>query len=187
MKYSKTLSTGLIIAALSSTNVMANTWQGETKDAWLDGKIETAFMLNSELNNFEINTDVENGVAVLSGTVKTEIEKDLAEEITNNIEGVTDVNNNIEVKEDYTSKIEKTGDNFARTWSDLTITAGLNMKFAANDDIAATEIDVDTLNGNVTLTGTVKSKAAHDLAIEIAKGFDNVVDVDDQLTIVSES
>ena len=57
------------------------------------------------------------------------------------------------------------------------------MKYATNDDIAATSIDVDTKDGVVTLRGTVKSDAARDLAIEIAKSFDKVTDVEDKLVV----
>ena len=32
-------------------------YSGELRDAWLDGKIETAFALNSHLNPFRIDTD----------------------------------------------------------------------------------------------------------------------------------
>ncbi|WP_286845512.1 BON domain-containing protein [Spongiibacter sp. UBA6593] len=44
-------------------------------------------------------------------------------------------------------------------------------------------MDVDTKDGVVTLRGTVKSDAARDLAIEIAKSFDKVTDVEDKLVV----
>lgn len=187
MTIKKTLITTLTLSALATTPALANTWQGKTKDAWIDGKVETAIMLNSELNNFEIDTDVNQGQVILSGTVNSDIEKNLAGQIASNVEGVSDVDNKLMVEKNYRSDMKKAGDNFSRTWNDLTTTAGINMKYAANDDIAATAIDVDTKNGVVTLTGTVKSEVAHDLAIEIAKGFDNVTDVEDNLEIVKES
>ncbi|MBM7424159.1 BON domain-containing protein [Spongiibacter marinus] len=65
MTIKKTLITSLTLGALASTPVLADSWQGKTKDAWLDGKVETAIMLNGELNNFDIDTDVDQGKVTL--------------------------------------------------------------------------------------------------------------------------
>ena len=175
----------ITLSAIGLTPALADTWKGEANDAWLDGKIETALMLNGELNNFTIDTDVDQGEVKLKGTVSSEIEKDLAGQIAENVDGVKSVDNQLKVKDGYKSRMAKTGEDFSRTWHDLTITAGVNMKYAANDDIQATAINVDTKDGVVTLTGNVKSDAAHDLAIEIAKGFDHVKDVEDNLQVVN--
>ncbi|MEX1669910.1 BON domain-containing protein [Zhongshania guokunii] len=185
MTIKKTLASAIVLSTISITPVLANDWQGKTNDAWLDGKIETALMLNSELNNFEIDTKVDKSKVLLTGTVNSEIEKDLAGKIAENVEGVKSVNNELNVDPNYTSKTARAGQNFSRTWHDLNTTAGINIKYAANDDIEATAIDVDTKNGKVKLTGTVKSDTAHDLAIEIAKGFDHVSDVEDNLQVVN--
>ncbi|AMO70020.1 hypothetical protein DOK_17175 [gamma proteobacterium BDW918] len=185
MTIKKTLAGAIVLSTISITPVLANDWQGKTNDAWLDGKIETALMLNSELNNFEIDTKVNKSKVLLTGTVTSEIEKDLAGQIAENVDGVNSVDNKLEVNPNHKSKVAQTGQNFSRTWHDLSTTAGINIKYAANDDIEATAIDVDTKNGKVMLTGTVKNETAHDLAIEIAKGFDHVTDVEDNLQVVN--
>jgi len=185
MTIKKALASAIVLSSISITPALANDWQGATNDAWLDGKIETALMLNSELNNFTIDTDVKKSNVMLTGTVNSEIEKDLAGQIAENVDGVKSVDNKLVVDKNYTSKAEETGKKFSRTWYDLTTTAGINMKYAANDDIEATSIDVDTKNGMVVLTGTVKSDTARDLAVEIAKGFDHVNDVEDNLTVTN--
>lgn len=185
MEFRKTLIAGAVITGMLSGPAMAgnNDWKGESKDAWIDGKVETALMLNGELNNFEIDTQVENREVTLSGTVDTDIAKDLAEEITENVKGVKDVENNIEVDANHRNSMERAGDKFVRTWQDSTATAGLNMKYAVNDNLEATSIDVDTKNGVVTLSGTVRSEAARDLAVEMAENYDNVDKVRDRLTV----
>lgn len=185
MTIKKTLASAIVLSSISITPALANDWQGKTNDAWLDGKIETALILNSELNNFTIDTDVKQSKVTLKGTVNSEIEKDLAGQIAENVNGVNSVDNQLKVDKNYSSKVEETGKKFSRTWHDISTTAGINIKYAANDDIEATSIDVDTKNGVVVLSGTVKSDTAHDLAIEIAKGFDHVNDVKDNLTVVN--
>ena len=46
-------------------------------------------------------------------------------------------------------------------------------------------IDVDTKNGVVTLTGTVKSKAEADKAVSVAKDIKGVIDVKSKLEVGS--
>ena len=49
MTIKKTLAGAIVLSTISITPVLANDWQGKTNDAWLDGKIETALMLNLSL------------------------------------------------------------------------------------------------------------------------------------------
>ena len=186
MNIKKSIVTVATLSALTAAPMaMANNWEGKANDAWLDGKIETAIMLNGELNNFDIDTDVKNSIATLSGKVKNETEKELAGQIAMNVDGVSDVNNKLTIDGKYDGEKESEGQSFSRTWHDMTITAGLNMKYATSDSLSAMDIDVDTENGVVTLTGNVKSEAARDLAIETAEGYANVVEVKDNLTITN--
>ncbi|CAA0102578.1 Osmotically-inducible protein Y [Zhongshania aliphaticivorans] len=185
MKTKKTFATVVIFSSIITAPAIASDWQGKTKDAWLDGKVETALMLNSELNNFAINTDVSQAKVILSGTVNSDLKKELAEQIAQNVDGVDSVDNQITVDERHVSKVEATGKKFSRTWYDLSTTAGINIEYAANDSIEATSIDVDTKNGTVVLTGSVNNDTAHDLAIEIAKGFDHVKEVKDNLIVAN--
>ena len=177
----------LTAATLVTTPVLANDWQGEANDAWLDGKLETSLLLNTELNNFKIDTDIDNGVAVLTGEVNNETQKDLAGEIARNVEGITDVKNNLTIDPDYRHDEAKDNDNksFSRAWHDMTVTAGLKMELAAHDKLEATSINVSTDNGVVTLKGNVKNETERDLAIEMAKGYDKVVEVKDELVVTN--
>lgn len=186
MRLKKTAFAMLAVGSLMAGPVMADKdWQGEAKDAWLDGKLETALLLNTQLNNFKIDTDIENGIANLSGTVGNETQKDLAGEIAGNIEGITQVNNDITVEANYQGDTDDGEKSFTRTWHDMTVTAGLKMQLAAHDELKATAIEVSTDNGVVTLNGEVKNETERDLAIEMAKGYDKVVSVNDQLVVVN--
>jgi len=177
----------LTAATLISTPAFANDWQGDANDAWLDGKLETSLLLNTELNNFTIDTDIENGVAVLTGEVNNETQKELAGEIAQNIEGITKVKNNLTVDQNYQHTDSENADekSFSRAWHDMTVTAGLKMEIAAHDELEATSINVSTDNGVVTLKGKVKNDAERDLAVEMAKGYDKVVEVKDELVVIN--
>src|SRR5262245_8051257 len=53
----------------------------DLKDASITGKIETLYTFTRQLNPFDIDTRVEGGVVRLSGTVETEVERELAAEL----------------------------------------------------------------------------------------------------------
>lgn len=67
--------------------------------------------------------------------------------------------------------------------SDPGMTTAVKSKLAADDTVKAYQIDVDTKDGVVTLTGTVPTAAARDRALELARGTDGVTRVEDRLTV----
>jgi hyperosmotically inducible periplasmic protein len=56
-------------------------------------------------------------------------------------------------------------------------------RFAADDTVKAYQINVDTRNGFVTLSGAVETRAAKDQAVRLARETEGVTDVADNLTV----
>ena len=71
----------------------------------------------------------------------------------------------------------------ARDASDAAITAKVNAALAADDQLSALAIDVDTTNGQVELKGTAPTAAARDRATTLAQAVQGVVKVDNRLTV----
>jgi len=69
----------------------------------------------------------------------------------------------------------------ART--DAGITTNVKTKFAADETVKAYQVDVDTRNGVVTLSGAVETSTAKEQAIRIARETDGVRDVIDQIRV----
>lgn len=67
------------------------------------------------------------------------------------------------------------------------ITMKIHAQFVTEDALDGSDIDVDTTNGVVTLTGTVASEAGRTRAIAIAKATDGVKNVSDKLRIAKEA
>src|SRR5688572_18553829 len=67
--------------------------------------------------------------------------------------------------------------------TDAGITTNVKTKLAADDTVKAYQVDVDTRNGVVTLTGTVDNPAAKEQAIVIVRQTDGVRDVIDRIVI----
>jgi len=61
---------------------------------------------------------------------------------------------------------------------DTWITTKVKTSLLADEDVAGLKIDVETVNGVVTLKGNVASQAQIDEARRIASGIEGVVDVD---------
>ena len=74
-------------------------------------------------------------------------------------------------------------DSAAQAMRDTGITAGIQAKLAADDDLKLLQISVETLAGHTTLQGTAPSPAARDRATRLAEAEDGVVSVDNQLTL----
>ena len=67
--------------------------------------------------------------------------------------------------------------------SDPGITTAVKSQLAADDTVKAYQIDVDTSDRVVTLTGTVATSTEREQAVMLARQTDGVRDVVDQLTV----
>ena len=159
-----TLATGAAIAALACTPLAAqeeNNWQGEARDAWIDGKIEASLLINTALNSFDINTDVDEGRVTLTGDVNSETERMLAEEITRNIEGVVSIDNQLTVS---VEEVAAVGDEPDATLSETDdVDAGADRDAAdvnVDDAEDADQRDFSTRFYDLTTTARLKSSFA---------------------------
>jgi hyperosmotically inducible periplasmic protein len=187
------LTSGLIVAtALGGPAALADEERSFTegaKDAWLTGRIESMYLLNEHLSPFAIDTDVDNGVVHLSGTVQSDIDKDLAGQLVRNLDGVVDVENELTVDTDYAraeqpEASDSEGKRDFGSWvDDATTTAAVKSRLIGNGNTKGLQIDVDTMDDIVTLSGRVESDAEKDLAEEIARGASDVAEVHNNLVV----
>jgi len=154
-------------------------------DLWLKAKLVTAYTLNQHLNPFKLDVDVKDGVAHLSGTVDSPVERDLAVEIAKGIEGITKVEEDIRI-EPGSMAGERPEAEFFRTVEDATITARVKSKLLWNRNTNGLDINVTTDNGEVTLKGKVASDTHRDLAVQLAKNTTGVQRVRNELVVAPE-
>lgn len=67
--------------------------------------------------------------------------------------------------------------------TDAGITTSVKSKLAVDETVKAYQVDVDTSNGVVTLSGDVETAAQKEHAVEIARNTEGVRDVIDQLRV----
>lgn len=152
-------------------------------DVWLKASIVTSYTLNQNLNPFDLNVEVKNGIASLVGTVDSEVEKDLAIAIAKGVEGIKDVKSNITI-EPGTRGDGRQKSEFFRTVEDATITAKVKSKLLWNRNTNGMDISVNTENAVVTLKGKVVSDAQGDLAVQMTKNTTGVERVKSELEVV---
>lgn len=162
--------------------------QSALNDAWMDGKLEASLLFNEHLNSFNIDTNVENGVAKLTGTVESDIDRDLAGEIAQSIEGISEVENELKVAPEKTGDMAKTDaaherESFKQSVMDATLTAKVKSQLLLNSNTSGMAIDVDSANGKVTLTGKVDSAEEKELAERIAENTNGADTVINKLTV----
>lgn len=161
------------------------------KDGWIESKLETALILNKHLNAVDIDINVDNNVATLGGVVHSDIEKELAENIALGIEGIDSVKNNIKItaKPAATTNTQSVTTTNRRSFSqyvnDVSTTAAIKTELLASKNVEGLQINVDTNNNVVTLTGTVNTGAQKDLAQAIASKQNDVKNVVNKLDVKS--
>lgn len=155
-----------------------NQWQDQAKDAWIDGKAESMLMVNTDLNNFDINTDVEQGVVILTGNVDTELDKSLAGGLVRQIDGVSQVENDLTVSQPASKAAD-----LGQAVVDTKVSAALKTSLLLNPDISGTNINVSVEDGVATLSGNVKSDGVRDLAVLMAENAQDVERVIDELKV----
>lgn len=159
-----------------------DTTQEAFRDGWLEGKLQTALMLNENLNPFDIDIRVEGDTAMLKGEVSSDIDKELAGNIALAIDGIDHVENKLSVNPEFQHE-EEEGRDFAQYMSDISTTAAIKTELLTSDNINGLSVDVDTYRDVVTLKGTVKSSAQKDLAEAIVAKHEGIERVDNQLRI----
>ena len=181
MKNTTTLAlTTLLVGSISLNVTAAQDWKDDAKDAWLDGKAETTLLLNTNLNSFDIMTDVKNGHVTLTGKVESSVDKALAAELIKSLDGVKGVENKLTVMNENESTSE-----VVKTLTDSKVATVVKTRLLFSTDVSGTQINVDVADGVVTLQGEVASDAERQLALTIAKNTDDVKKVVDKIKVKS--
>ena len=157
-------------------------------EAKLEGQIGTAILLNRHLNPFEISVDVEGDTAILSGTVDEAVDKELAERVALNARGIARVDNRIAVEAEAKLRERRSeGErDFDEAVEDASITASVKSRLLWNDATDGLDIDVDTMRGKVTLSGSAATQAEKSLATKLARLTDGVRSVDNRIVVGPE-
>jgi osmotically-inducible protein OsmY len=146
--------------------------KGAPSDKDIKSRIEDILLWNSDINASKISISVSSGVVLLTGSVKTYLEKIKAEEIASNINGVTNVKNKITVVPSESYKDKVIAEN---------IIAALDKNVYINTN--AIKVYVKVENGKVKLSGAVPDFATHRAVLDVVFYTPGVSDVIDNLFV----
>jgi hyperosmotically inducible protein len=166
----------LTVAACSSTRTQRAPGE-QVDDAALLTSVKSALVSNPVTEAGEINVDVNRGTVKLSGFVDTQQEKSKAGDVARGVDGVKTVQNDIAVQ----TKNSSTGD----TIDDSVLTTKVKTALITSSATKAHQINVETKQGVVQLSGFVDTAAAKAAATDIAKSVTGVKDVKNELSVKS--
>ncbi len=179
---------------ISATSAMAapvTAHRSSTMSA--EDRIEYRVKHDRALRKDRISVSVKDGVAHLSGTVRTEAERKRAGELAE-VNGISRVDNDIVVNRSEAagttgrvgSAERKTKEGISKTGEVMTdgwVTTRVKSRFYGEGVLKNSDINVDTDDHVVTLRGTVPTEAARARALELARTTEGVHRVVDRLTI----
>lgn len=162
------------------------------RDGWMEGRLDTALSLNEHLSHYPVEGRVDNGTASLRGEVGSEIARELAESIALGIEGIDSVDNRLMVNTNLTQngdeedeEAAKTTRSYSQYMIDVSTTASVKTELLKSPQISGMAIDVNTFNGRVTLSGTVKTRQEREVAEAMTKQHKEVKKVINNLEVAS--
>jgi osmotically-inducible protein OsmY len=166
----------LVVVAVAAPGAIAQALGDAAADAVLTARVETLFLLNEHLNPFNINTTTKDSVVTLTGSVADDIQKDLATDLAQSVDGVKEVVNNITVVGTVVSERPK------KTWreriNDKSLAATVRSNLLYNKELKGLKIGVGVEGSTVTLFGVVNTFYEKDRIEQIVmdtRGVDAVV------------
>lgn len=150
-------------------------------DTGITAKIKQRLASDERVKASEISVETNNGVVTLSGSVPSAEAKATAEELARNVPEVQGIDNQIvapSMLDGAAAKAEDSMEKAGDKISDAAITTKIKAQMAADSQVSALDIKVNTEAGVVSLKGSVASNDIRDKAVAIARKVDGVKSVD---------
>ena len=165
----------LLLCVVVTAEVTTDQIKQDVADSAVTAKIESIYLVNKHLNPFNINTTTRKGVVTLTGSVNDETQRNLAHDLIKGLEGVQSVQNNIIVVP--TAYGEKAMRPLKQKFMDRGTTAAVRSRLLYNQQLKGFKVNVETVNGIVTLHGVVPTDEIRTTAGNITADTNNVVQV----------
>lgn len=168
-----------LVAAILAVSACAPTRTRESTGEVVDDSVVTTRVKTALINDpitkaHQIDVDTRRGVVQLSGFVDSANERSEAVAVARKVNGVKEVQDNMKVSP---------GASFGEVIDDSTITGKVKLALAADPITKAYQINVDTKDGVVLLSGFVDSASEQQQATTVARGVNGVKKVDNQTDI----
>jgi hyperosmotically inducible periplasmic protein len=162
---------------------------GKVDDAWITTKVKSELGTTKGVDATDINVNTTDGRVTLRGNVANATERMNAEQVARSVKGVKSVDTSglmVGGAMDNDDHANADGQGMTGDAKDAWISTKVKSKFATTSGVDATDINVDTHAGVVTLRGTVANSTEIEKARSVAMSVKGVTQVDTSgLTIKS--
>ncbi|MGK2858934.1 MAG: BON domain-containing protein [Thermoanaerobaculia bacterium] len=160
----------LFLAGCASSMVPEST---QRADSGITSVVQESLETNDKVKARQVGVETREGLVYLTGVVDTEESRREAGRVAWRTDGVRGVQNDITV-----------GERTVGSWiDDVYISSKVKSKLIADTDIRASDIDVSSSQGVVTLIGRVASQTIKGDAERIARGTKGVNNVNNELLV----
>jgi len=142
-------------------------------DSLIATTVKTKMIADEFVKARHIDVDVLNGVVFLIGVVDSVSQKRMAADIARGVEGVRRVENQLLVGKTSAGQV----------LNDTILTSKIKTELLKDPDIRSTNIDIDTNNNVVTITGIVQSQHEKDKTLYIVQKITGNRQIVDNLSI----
>ena len=166
----------LAMAACASTRTTKSAGE-QVDDTVTTASVKANLIADPVTKAHQIDVETFKGTVQLNGFVDTSASKERAAEVARGTKGVTKVQNNLTVKDDANPR------SASEVVDDAAITMKVKAALAGDPRTKAHQVNVETREGVVQLSGFVDNSEAKSTAEELARSVDNVKSVDNELSV----
>jgi hyperosmotically inducible protein len=167
---------GLAMAACASTRTTKSAGE-QVDDTVTTAAVKSALIADPTTKAYQIDVETFKGTVQLNGFVDSAESKSRATEVAKKQKGVVAVRNNLNVKSAVA------GNSAERVVDDSAITSKVKTALAGDPRTKAHQVNVETHNGVVQLSGFVDTPEAKVTAETLASNVDNVKSVDNEIDV----
>ncbi len=173
--------------AVATTGTASSTTAG-SDDRTITSSIQSKYFIDERIKGRNINVTSNGGVVTLNGEVADEGERSKALLLARTTDGVTRVEDGLTVAaasaaSDAALASPAASPATAAPDTDESLKARVTSQLSSDAQVKGTAIDVTAKSGVVLLQGTVRSPAAKQRALTVARGTDGVTQVVDRLRV----
>ena len=165
----------LAMVACASTRTTKSAGE-QIDDSVTTASVKSALIADPVTKAHQIDVEVFKGTVQLNGFVDTAASKTRATEVAKGAKGVTAVRNNLTVRTD-------SGPSGSERTEDAAITAKVKTALGGDPRTKAHQINIETREGVVQLSGFVDTSEAKSTAEQLARAVDNVKSVDNEIDV----
>jgi hyperosmotically inducible protein len=167
---------GLAMAACASTRTTKSAGE-QVDDTVTTAAVKSALIADPATKAYQIDVETFKGTVQLNGFVDSAASKSRATEVAKKQKGVVAVRNNLNVKSAVADNTTE------RVVDDSAITSKVKTALAGDPRTKAHQVNVETHNGVVQLSGFVDTPEAKVTAETLASNVDHVKSVDNEIDV----